>query len=104
MHVCIGVPSYPLAHERRFAVAVMNNLLGGGMSSRLFQNIREKLGLAYAVFSELTPYSDAGMMTVYAGTARETVGQLMDLVIQEFPDLKEKLVSAPDLFPSKNPP
>jgi predicted Zn-dependent peptidase len=83
VHVCIGVPSYPLAHERRFAVAVMNNLLGGGMSSRLFQNIREKLGLAYAVFSELTPYSDAGMMTVYAGTAQETVGQVIDLVIQE---------------------
>ena len=59
-HVCIGVPSVPLADERRFAAAVMNNLLGGGMSSRLFQNIREKQGLAYAVFSELTPYSDAG--------------------------------------------
>ena len=78
--MCIGVPSVPLADERRFAVAVMNNLLGGGMSSRLFQNIREKQGLAYAVFSELTPYSDAGMMTVYAGTAKETVGQVIDLV------------------------
>src|SRR5713226_8175373 len=102
VHVCIGVPSYPLAHERRFAVAVMNNLLGGGMSSRLFQNIREKLGLAYAVFSELTPYSDAGMMTVYAGTARETVGQVIDLVIQEFRDLKEKLVSEEELLRAKN--
>jgi len=102
VHVCIGVPSYPLAHERRFAVAVMNNLLGGGMSSRLFQNIREKLGLAYAVFSELTPYSDAGMMTVYAGTAKETVGQVIDLVIQEFHDLKEKLVSEEELLRAKN--
>jgi predicted Zn-dependent peptidase len=102
VHVCIGVPSYPLAHERRFAVAVMNNLLGGGMSSRLFQNIREKLGLAYAVFSELTPYSDAGMMTVYAGTAKETVGQVIDLVIQEFRDLKEKLVSDEELLRAKN--
>ena len=89
VHVCLGVPSVPLAHERRFAVAVMNNLLGGGMSSRLFQNIREKQGLAYAVFSELTPYSDAGMMTVYAGTAKETVGQVIDLVIKEFRELKE---------------
>src|SRR5256885_15251996 len=89
----MGVPSYPLAHRGRFAVAVMNNLLGGGMSSRLFQNIREKQGLAYAVFSELTPYSDAGMMTVYAGTAAETVGKVIDLTIQEFRALKESPVT-----------
>jgi predicted Zn-dependent peptidase len=102
VHVCIGVPSVPLAHERRFAVAVMNNLLGGGMSSRLFQNIREKQGLAYAVFSELTPYSDAGMMTIYAGTAKETVGQVIDLVIKEFHDLKEAPVTEEELLRAKN--
>jgi predicted Zn-dependent peptidase len=102
VHVCIGVPSYPLAHAGRFGVAVMNNLLGGGMSSRLFQNIREKLGLAYAVFSELTPYSDAGMMTVYAGTARETVGQVIDLIVKEFRDLKESLVTEEELLRAKN--
>jgi predicted Zn-dependent peptidase len=102
VHVCIGVPSVPLAHERRFGVAVMNNLLGGGMSSRLFQNIREKQGLAYAVFSELTPYSDAGMMTIYAGTAKETVGQVIDLVIKEFRDLKESPVSEEELRRAKN--
>jgi predicted Zn-dependent peptidase len=102
VHVCIGVPSVPLADDRRFAVAVMNNLLGGGMSSRLFQNIREKQGLAYAVFSELTPYSDAGMMTVYAGTAKETVGQVIDLVIQEFRELKRTLVTEEELLRAKN--
>src|ERR1700732_203264 len=102
VHVCIGVPSVPLADERRFAVAVMKHLLGGGMSSRLFQNIREKQGLAYAVFSELTPYSDAGMMTVYAGTAKETVGQVIDLVIREFRDLKQRLVSEEELLRAKN--
>jgi len=102
VHICIGVPSFPLAHERRFGVAVMNNLLGGGMSSRLFQNIREKRGLAYAVFSELTPYSDAGMLTVYAGTARETIGQVIDLVIQEFRDLKQTAVTEEELLRAKN--
>jgi predicted Zn-dependent peptidase len=102
VHVCIGVPSVPLADERRFSVAVMNNLLGGGMSSRLFQNIREKQGLAYAVFSELTPYSDAGMMTVYAGTAKETVGKVIDLVIQEFRELKDNLVTEEELLRAKN--
>jgi predicted Zn-dependent peptidase len=102
VHVCIGVPSVPLGHEDRFAFAVLNNLLGGGMSSRLFQNIREKQGLAYAVFSELTPYSDAGMMTVYAGTAKETVGQVIDLTIKEFHALKESPISEEELRRSKN--
>ena len=102
VHLCIGVPSVPLGHEHRFGIAVLNNLLGGGMSSRLFQNIREKQGLAYAVFSELTPYSDAGMMTVYAGTAADTVGQVIDLTIQEFRALKEALVTEEELRRSKN--
>src|SRR6201993_187611 len=101
-HLCIGVPSVPLAHQDRFGFAVLNNLLGGGMSSRLFQNIREKRGLAYAVFSELTPYSDAGMMTVYAGTATDTIGQVIDLTIQEFHALKESLVTEEELRRSKN--
>ena len=102
VHLCVGVPSVPLGHEDRFGVAVLNNLLGGGMSSRLFQNIREKRGLAYAVFSELTPYSDAGMLTVYAGSAKETVGQVLDLIVSEFRDLKKSLVTEEELTRSKN--
>ena len=102
VHLCIGVPSLPIAHERRFAVAVLNNLLGGGMSSRLFQNIREKQGLAYAVFSELTPYSDAGMLSVYAGTAKETIGQVLDMTIAEFRAMKESPVSDEELLRAKN--
>ena len=102
VHLCVGVPSVPLGHEDRFGVAVLNNLLGGGMSSRLFQNIREKRGLAYAVFSEITPYSDAGMLTVYAGSAKETVGQVLDLIISEFRDLKKSLVTEEELTRSKN--
>jgi predicted Zn-dependent peptidase len=102
VHLCVGVPSVPLGHEDRFGVAVLNNLLGGGMSSRLFQNIREKRGLAYAVFSEITPYSDAGMLTVYAGSAKETVGQVLDLIVGEFRDLKKSLVTEEELTRSKN--
>jgi predicted Zn-dependent peptidase len=102
VHLCIGVPSLPIAHERRFGVAVLNNLLGGGMSSRLFQNIREKQGLAYAVFSELTPYSDAGMLSVYAGTAKETVGKVLDMTIAEFRAMKESPVSEEELLRAKN--
>jgi predicted Zn-dependent peptidase len=102
VHLCVGVPSFPIAHQRRFAVAVLNNLLGGGMSSRLFQNIREKQGLAYAVFSELTPYSDAGMLSVYAGTAKETIGQVLDMTIAEFRAMKESPVSEEELLRAKN--
>jgi predicted Zn-dependent peptidase len=102
VHLCLGVPSLPIAHDRRFVVAVLNNLLGGGMSSRLFQNIREKRGLAYAVFSEVTPYSDAGMFTVYAGCAKETIGKVVDLTVAEFRSLKEALVSDEELLRAKN--
>jgi predicted Zn-dependent peptidase len=102
VHICVGVPSLPIAHERRFGIAVLNNLLGGGMSSRLFQKIREKQGLAYAVFSELTPYSDAGMLSVYAGTAKETVGQVLDMTIAEFRAMKESPVSDEELLRAKN--
>jgi len=101
-HLCMGIPSVPLAHQDRFGFAVLNNLLGGGMSSRLFQNIREKRGLAYAVFSELTPYSDAGMMTIYAGTATDAIGQVIDLTIHEFRSLKQTLVTEEELRRSKN--
>jgi predicted Zn-dependent peptidase len=66
VQLCMGVPSYPLSHQDRFSCYILNALLGGGMSSRLFQNVREKLGLAYAVFSELNPYSDTGCLSVYA--------------------------------------
>jgi predicted Zn-dependent peptidase len=67
VHVYLGVPSIPMPHESRFACYILNAILGGGMSSRLFQNIREKQGLAYTVYSELTMYRDAGCMLVYAG-------------------------------------
>jgi predicted Zn-dependent peptidase len=102
VHICIGVPSYPMTHERRYAVAVLNNILGGGMSSRLFQNIREKQGLAYAVFSELSPYRDTGALTIYAGTALETAGQVVDSVLREFRSLKESPVTEEELRRAKD--
>jgi predicted Zn-dependent peptidase len=102
VHLCLGVPSYPLPHEARFASYVMNTLLGGGMSSRLFQNIREKQGLAYAVFSELTPYRDTGCLWVYAGTSLETARRVIDLILQEFRLLKQELVGEDELRRAKD--
>ena len=102
VHICVGVPSYPLAHERRFGVSLLNNLLGGGMSSRLFQTIREKRGLAYAVFSELNPYSDTGMLSIYAGTALDNAGKVVDLIVREFRSLRESPVSDEELRRTKD--
>ena len=102
VHICLGVPSYPVAHERRFAAALLNNILGGGMSSRLFQNIREKQGLAYAVFSEISPYSDAGVLSIYAGTALETAGQVIGSMTEEFRNLKQQPVSEEELRRAKD--
>lgn len=97
VHLCLGVPSCPMAHEERFAAAVLNTILGGGMSSRLFQNIRERQGLVYAVFSELNPYRDAGMLSIYAGTALEKATQVVRSITEEFRSLKERPVTEEEL-------
>jgi len=102
VHIAIGVPAYPLAHELRFPLYVLNTVLGGGMSSRLFQNIREKQGLAYAVYSELNLFSDTGCFTVYAGTAVETAKQVVSSVIQEFRQLKDELIGEDELRRAKD--
>src|SRR5712671_7406432 len=88
-HLCLGVGSYPQNHDDRYSSYVLNTLLGGSMSSRLFQNVREKRGLAYAVFSGLSAYRDAGSFTVYAGCSNEAVGQVIDLVVEELRTVKK---------------
>jgi len=102
MHLYMGVPAYPLPHEDRFICYVLNTVLGGGMSSRLFQNIREKQGLAYAVYSELSMYRDTGCLAIYAGTSLEAARKVVDSITQEFRDLKENLVPADELRRAKD--
>ncbi|HEY7474628.1 MAG TPA: pitrilysin family protein [Vicinamibacterales bacterium] len=101
-HLCVGTPAYPQAHEDRHAMYVLNTILGGSMSSRLFQHIREERGLAYAVFSNLTTYSDAGMITVYAGCASEKVSQVVDLTLQELRALRDTAVADDELARAKD--
>jgi len=101
-HLYLGVPSLPMSHEKRFACYVLNTVLGGGMSSRLFQNIREKKGLAYAVFSELSMYSDTGCLAIYAGTSMEAARQVVDLIIEEFRLLKNTPVGEDELRRAKD--
>jgi predicted Zn-dependent peptidase len=101
-HLCIGVSSYPQNHDDRYASYVLNTLLGGSMSSRLFQNVREKRGLAYAVFSGLSAYRDAGSFTVYAGCSNEAVGEVIDLVVDELRGVKHAPVPDAELQRSKD--
>ena len=102
VQICMGVPSYPIAHEKRYASYILNSLLGGGMSSRLFQNIRERQGLAYAIYSDLSPYRDTGCLCVYAGTSRESAGEVVQSVVRELFRLKSETVSAEELRRSKD--
>ena len=102
VHIALGVPAYALAHELRFPLYVLNTVLGGGMSSRLFQNIREKQGLAYAVYSELNLFSDTGCFTIYAGTAVEPAKQVVESVIQELHHLKDDLIGEDELRRAKD--
>src|SRR5438045_3707012 len=102
VQICLGVPSHPIAHEKRFASYVLNTLLGGGMSSRLFQNIRERQGLAYSIYSDLNPYRDTGCLSVYAGTSRESAAKVVRSVVSEFRKLKLDIVSDEELRRAKD--
>jgi predicted Zn-dependent peptidase len=101
-HVCLGASSYPQNHEDRYSSYVLNTLLGGSMSSRLFQNVRERRGLAYAVFSGLSAYRDAGSFTIYAGCANEAVGEVIDLVVEELRGVKSSPVPDAELQRAKD--
>jgi predicted Zn-dependent peptidase len=101
-HVCMGTSGYQQDHADRYASYVLNTILGGSMSSRLFQNVREKRGLAYAVFSGLSAYRDAGSVTIYAGCANHAVGELVDVVIAELRRLKDEALPEAELRRSKD--
>jgi predicted Zn-dependent peptidase len=101
-HVCLGSRAYPQAHDDRHAAYLLNTILGGSMSSRLFQHIREDRGLAYAVFSTLASYSDAGMVTVYAGCATDKVSEVIDLTVAELRTLRDEAVPGEELQRAKD--
>ena len=101
VQLCLGVPAHPIAHEKRHAGYILNTLLGGGMSSRLFQNIRERQGLAYSIYSDLNPYRDTGCLAVYAGTSLASASKVVQSVVGEFRKLKAEPVPEEELSRSK---
>jgi predicted Zn-dependent peptidase len=101
-HVCLGTSSYQQDHKDRYSSYVLNTVLGGSMSSRLFQNVREKRGLAYAVFSGLSAYRDAGSLTIYAGCANDAIGELIDVVVVELRRMKDEPLPEAELRRAKD--
>lgn len=100
-HVCLGTVAYSLKHRHRYALSVMNALLGEGMSSRLFQNIREKYGFAYSVYSYVNMMSDTGIFGVYIGTDEKNIGNSIGLIHKELERLKTKPVTRVELERTK---
>jgi predicted Zn-dependent peptidase len=96
-HLCVGAPGIPRGDDRRFTLRVLDTILGGSTSSRLFQEVREKRGLAYSVYSYVSHYADSGQVAVYVGTRPDNVGAAMEIIGGELRRLLEDGVSEEEL-------
>jgi predicted Zn-dependent peptidase len=101
VHICLGTKGLSITDPRRFAYSLMNTILGGNMSSRLFQEIREKRGLAYAVYSYVSSFVDTGMFGAYAGVSPANMKQSIQLILKEIFKIKDMRVDASELHYAK---
>lgn len=97
VHVCLGVQGLALDHPRIYQLQVLNTILGGGISSRLFQHIREDLGLVYSIYSYHSSYHDTGLFAIYAGLSAGNVGQVLDLICSELENIRAHGVTKQEL-------
>jgi len=102
VQICLGVPAPPITDDNRYATLILNTVLGGGMSSRLFQTIREERGMVYSIYSDLNPYRDTGTLCVFAGTSAGKALQVVDLILAEFRNLKETTLGHEELTRAKD--
>jgi predicted Zn-dependent peptidase len=102
VQICLGVPAPRVDHPDRYALYLLSSILGGGMSSRLFQSVREEAGLAYSIYSELSPFRDTGALSIYAGTSIEKTQEMLRLILEEFRRIKAEPVSDDELQRAKN--
>ena len=93
-HLCISLPGFSLKDNRRYALSILNNLIGGSMSSLLFQSVREERGLAYSVYSYPSSYATTGMFTVYAGTTLQNLGTVEQVIRTEMQKLRREKVTS----------
>jgi predicted Zn-dependent peptidase len=102
VQLCLGVPAPAVDSPDRYAVYLLNTMLGGGMSSRLFQTIREEKGLAYSIYSETSPFRDTGALSIYAGASIDKTAEVLRLTIEELRRLKEEPVPEAELKRAKD--
>jgi predicted Zn-dependent peptidase len=100
-HVCLGAPGISRRDERRFAASLLDSILGGSASSRLFQEIREKRGMAYSVYSFASQYSDSGQVGLYVGTREENLVECLEIIGRELGDVSAGNVGAGELERAK---
>ncbi len=101
VHICLGTPGLPMDHESIYVFQIINTILGGGLSSRLFQEIREQRGLVYSVFSYHSSYHDSGLFCIYTGLSKKNVRSALELVIKEIRDIQVHGVSSEELQRAK---
>jgi len=97
VHLCLGVKGVAQTDEDRYPYALLDSILGGSMSSHLFQEVREKRGLVYSIFSTTSPFHDFGISYVYAGTSKENLKQVIDLILEQYTKFKTEGISQEEL-------
>lgn len=102
VHICLGTPGLAIDHEKIYVLQIINTILGGGLSSRLFQEIREQRGLVYSVFSYHSSYHDAGLFCIYAGLSKKNVPAALELITKEIRDIRNNGVKPAELQRAKD--
>lgn len=102
VHLCIGTQGLPLGHEQIYVYQLVNTILGGGLSSRLFQEVREQRGLVYSIFSYHSSYHDTGLFCVYTGLSKQNVQPTLELVFNEIRDIQKNSVTGAELQRAKD--
>jgi predicted Zn-dependent peptidase len=101
VHLCLGTLALSQGDSRRYEAFILNTIFGGSMSSRLFQEVREKMGLAYSIFSYITSHADTGALAVYAGTSRDRLDEVIAIIVREMKRLKNELLPDDELHDAK---
>ncbi|NMA85425.1 MAG: insulinase family protein [Epulopiscium sp.] len=101
VHTCLGFPGIPIGKREIYAISILNTILGGSMSSRLFQKIREEHGLAYSVYSYTSSYQQTGIFTIYAGMNPMQTKKVIELILEELTLLKQKSISQKEINQTK---